>query len=129
LVKANFGRFDPASEYYRHGADLSLADLTGTNVDDAYNLDAAIKKGAIGLPLTDNLIGAWWSALPPDFQQHVRNHRDGSLPDDVIDSYDEHGIWHHDTTSLRQDAKKTGEIRLPAPVLEYIDEVEGGQRR
>jgi hypothetical protein len=128
LNKANFGRFDPGSEYFRHGADLSFADLTGAELDDAYNLDAAMKKGAIGLPLAHSLIAAWWSALPPEFQQHVRRHRHGPLPQNVIDSLDEHGIWRRDASWRPENATKTGETSLPPPVLEYIDGLDNGQR-
>lgn len=128
LNEANFGRFQEDSTLYRAGADLSFANLTEAKLNNAYNLNVALKKGAIGLPLTRGLIAAWWDALPPDFQQHVRNHRHGHLPQDIIDSLDEHGIWHHEADYRPMDAPETLGTSLPPPVLEYLDELDAQQR-
>jgi hypothetical protein len=50
VEKANFGRFDKTSPLYRHGANLSGANLTGARgIDDAFGLDIALTEGAIGL--------------------------------------------------------------------------------
>lgn len=124
LNEANFGRFQKDNQLYQDGADLSFANLTDAKLNNAHNLHIALKKGAIGLPLTRGLIAAWWDALPPDFQQHVGNHRHGPLPQDIIDSLNKHGIWHHHTDQRPTDAPKTLRTSLPPPVLEYLDEID-----
>jgi len=49
LEHANFGRFDHGNETFRHGADLSYANLTGASIENAYHIEAALTEGTIGL--------------------------------------------------------------------------------
>jgi uncharacterized protein YjbI with pentapeptide repeats len=49
LEQANFGAFDPNNPLYRHGADLSHANLTGAQTGGAHHLDTALTQGTIGL--------------------------------------------------------------------------------
>jgi hypothetical protein len=50
LSRANFGKFDPTSDYFRHGADLTDANLTGARTSTMPTMDIALTDGAIGLP-------------------------------------------------------------------------------
>ena len=51
LSGAHLGRFDPKSERYQDGADLSDADLTGAQLDDVIDLHVAkTTDGTLGLP-------------------------------------------------------------------------------
>jgi hypothetical protein len=123
LNEANFGRFQEDSKLYRAGADLSFANLTGAKLNNAHDLNIALKKGAIGLPVTRGLIAAWWDAQPPDFQQHVRKHRHSRLPQDIIDSLNEYGLWHHDADNRPTGGPEALGVSLPPPVQQYLDEI------
>jgi hypothetical protein len=51
LEEASLGRFDPQSERYKDGADLSGADLTGAQLNGVKDLkEAKTSNGTLGLP-------------------------------------------------------------------------------
>lgn len=49
LTGANVGRFDPTSNVYKRGADLSGADLTGAAAKGILGLEVAVTDGTMGL--------------------------------------------------------------------------------